>query len=172
MASPPDIWSELNDDKGGRPLVNRVVGGRVHVCIHHQAPLSSFAGMEYGVYTSRDPVRLQGLVDRPGRGKRQVVLAAQRAHGVRGLQDGIRDSCDAVFYDLGKNFFYADHDTEGLQGDVPSLGPGFQDGRRSARRGVGRVPDAEWKESYFKDWSAEGACMECRRYDQHRHRPG
>ena len=40
-----DIWSELNDDKGGRPLVNRVVGGQ-YMSASTIKPLSSFAGME------------------------------------------------------------------------------------------------------------------------------
>ena len=39
----------------------------------------------------------------------------ETGHGTRNLETGIRDSCDVVFYDLGKNFFYSEKNPEGLQ---------------------------------------------------------
>lgn len=148
-----DIWSELNDDKGGRPLVNRVVGGQ-YMSASTIKPLSSFAGMEYGVYTAETRSDCRGWWTGLGEGSGKWCWL-HKGHGVRGLQDGIRDSCDAVFYDLGKNFFYADHDTEGLQEMFRRWGLGSKTGVDLPAEGVGRVPDAEWKEGYFKDWSAE-----------------
>ncbi len=110
--------------------------------------------MEYGVYTAETRSDCRGWWTGLGEGSGKWCWL-HKGHGVRGLQDGIRDSCDAVFYDLGKNFFYADHDTEGLQEMFRRWGLGSKTGVDLPAEGVGRVPDAEWKESYFKDWSAE-----------------
>lgn len=148
-----DIWSELNDDEGGKPLVNRAVGGQ-YMSASTIKPLSAFAGMEYGVYTADTRSNCEGWwtgLDE-GSGKWCWLHAG---HGVRGLEDGIRDSCDVVFYELGKNFYYSDKDNEGLQEMFRRWGLGSATGVDLPAEGEGRVPDAEWKDSYFKDWSAQ-----------------
>lgn len=148
-----DIWSELNDDEGGRPLVNRAVGGQ-YMSASTIKPLSSFAGMEYGVYTADSRSTCTGWWTGLGEANGKACWL-HSGHGVRGLQDGIRDSCDVVFYDLGKNFYYSDGDSEGLQEMFRRWGLGSKTGIDLPAEDEGRVPDAEWKEAYFKDWSPE-----------------
>ena len=46
-----DAWSQLNDDEGGHPLLNRVIGGQ-YMSASTIKPFTSLAGMEYGVYTA------------------------------------------------------------------------------------------------------------------------
>lgn len=62
---------------------------------------------------------------------------------------------DVVFYDLGKNFFYSDGDSDGLQEMFRRWGLGSKTQVDLPAENDGRVPDAEWKEAYFKDWSPE-----------------
>lgn len=71
------------------------------------------------------------------------------------LQSGIANSCDPVFYDMGKAFFYDEQHPEGLQEVFRRWGLGKTCGIDLPSEGAGRIPDAEWKESYFTDASAE-----------------
>ena len=71
------------------------------------------------------------------------------------LQSGIANSCDPVFYDMGKAFFYDEQHSEGLQEVFRRWGLGKTCGIDLPSEGAGRIPDAEWKESYFTDASAE-----------------
>ena len=76
-------------------------------------------------------------------------------HGTMTLQSGIANSCDPVFYDMGKAFFYDEQHSEGLQEVFRRWGLGKTCGIDLPSEGAGRIPDAEWKESYFTDASAE-----------------
>ena len=148
-----DVWSELNRDDGDHPLVNRAVSGQ-YPSASTIKPFSALAGMEYGVYTADMTSNCTGWWTGlgPGSGK---WCWLHSGHGIRGLQTGIRDSCDVVFYDVGKNFFYDGDNPEGLQEVFRRWGLGKKTGIDLPSEVDGRVPDKEWKESYFKDWSAE-----------------
>ena len=117
-------------------------------------PFTSLAGMEYGVYTADMSSNCTGWWTGLGEGwgKKCWLLSG---HGPRNLETGIRDSCDVVFYDLGKNFFYDKEHPEGLQEMYRRWGLGSKTGIDLPSEESGRIPDAAWKESYFKDWSAE-----------------
>ncbi|MFR2031395.1 MAG: hypothetical protein ACLS3M_08420 [Collinsella sp.] len=52
-------------------------------------------------------------------------------HGMMTLQSGIANSCDPVFYDMGKAFFYNDQHRGPARG-LSSLGPGQDLRYRSA----------------------------------------
>ncbi|MFR2626767.1 MAG: penicillin-binding transpeptidase domain-containing protein [Collinsella sp.] len=52
-----DVWTELNDDKGSHPLLNRAISGQ-YMSASTIKPLSALAGLEFGTYTSsRRPTR-------------------------------------------------------------------------------------------------------------------
>ena len=148
-----DVWSELNSDDGGRPLLNRAIGG-LYMSASTIKPFTSFAGMEYGVYTEDMTTVCTGWWTGLGEewGK---ACWLHSGHGTRNLETGIRDSCDPVFYDVGKNFFYDEKNPEGLQEMFRRWGLGSKTGIDLPAEEAGRVPDSQWKESYFKDWSAE-----------------
>lgn len=148
-----DVWSELNRDDGDRPLINRVVSGQ-YMSASTIKPFSAFAGMEYGVYTASMSSDCRGWWTGLGEGSGKWCWLHE-GHGPRNLQTGIRDSCDVVFYDLGKNFFYDKKNPEGLQEMFRRWGFGSKTGVDLPAEAEGRVPDAAWKESFFKDWSAE-----------------
>ena len=46
-----DVWTELNDDEGSHPLLNRVISGQ-YMSASTIKPLTSLAALEYGTYTS------------------------------------------------------------------------------------------------------------------------
>ena len=148
-----DIWSELNDDKGGRPLVNRVVGGQ-YMSASTIKPLSSFAGMEYGVYTARpDPIAGAG----------GPAWAREAASGAGCTRATASVACRMASGTLATRSSTIWARTSSTPTMTPracrrcsvAWGLGSKTGVDLPAEGVGRVPDAEWKESYFKDWSAE-----------------
>ena len=145
-----DAWNELNADDGGRPLMNRAIAGE-YMSASTIKPLGALAGMEYGVYTASDTSDCTGWWTGLGEANGKWCWD-HKGHGVRGLETGIRDSCDVVFYDVGKNFYYDKEHPEGLQEMYRSFGLGSKTGVDLAGEAAGRVPDAAWKESYFKDW--------------------
>lgn len=148
-----DLWDELNSDDGGRPLLNRAVGG-LYMSASTIKPLSALAGMEYGVYTADMSTVCTGWWTGLGEANGKYCWL-HSGHGTRNLETGIRDSCDPVFYDVGKNFFYDEKNPEGLQEMFRRWGLGSKTGVDLPSEEAGRIPDAQWKESYFKDWTAE-----------------
>ena len=148
-----DAWTQLNDDKGGHPLLNRVIGGQ-YMSASTIKPFTSLAGMEYGVYTADMSSNCTGWWTGLGEGWGKKCWL-HTGHGMRNLETGIRDSCDVVFYDLGKNFFYDKNHPEGLQEMYRRWGLGSMTGIDLPSEESGRIPDAAWKESYFKDLNAE-----------------
>ena len=148
-----DLWNELNSDDGGRPLINRAIGG-LYMSASTIKPLSALAGMEYGVYTAEMSTVCTGWWTGLGEANGKHCWL-HTGHGTRTLETAIRDSCDPVFYDVGKNFFYDKENPEGLQEMFRRWGLGSKTGVDLPSEEAGRVPDAEWKESHFKDWTAE-----------------
>lgn len=148
-----DIWNELNAEDGDHALLNRVIGG-LYMSASTIKPFSSLAGMEYGVYTAGMSSNCTGWWTGLGEANGKKCWL-ETGHGTRNLETGIRDSCDVVFYDLGKNFFYDSKNPEGLQEMYRRWGLGAKTGIDLPSEEAGRVPDSEWKEAFFKDWAPE-----------------
>lgn len=148
-----DLWNELNKEDGDHPLINRVIAGS-YPSASTIKPLSAMAGIEYGVYTADMTSNCAGWWTGLGEANGKWCWL-HAGHGTRDLETGIRDSCDAVFYDLGKNFYYDKDNPEGLQEMFRRFGLGSTTGVDLIGEAEGRVPDAAWKESYFKDWSSD-----------------
>lgn len=146
-----DVWSQLNSEDGGRPLLNRAISGQ-YMSASTIKSLSALAGLEYGTYTSTQTTVCTGYWTGNGEawGKRCWLHSG---HGTMTLQSGIAHSCDPVFYDIGNAFYYDEENPEGLQEMFRRWGLGSKTGVDLPSEGEGRVPDAAWKESYFQDWS-------------------
>lgn len=148
-----DLWAQMNDDEGDHPMVNRVIAGS-YPSASTIKPLGAIAGIEYGVYSAERTSECTGWWTGLGESSGKYCWLKE-GHGVRNLETGIRDSCDVVFYDLGKDFYYNEDNPEGLQEVYRRFGLGSKTGIDLVGEAEGRVPDSEWKESYFEDWSAE-----------------
>lgn len=147
------MWTELNDDKGSHPLLNRAISGQ-YMSASTIKPLSALAGLEFGTYTSGQTTNCTGYWTGLGKSWGKYCWL-HSGHGTMTLQSGIANSCDPVFYDMGKAFFYDEQHPEGLQEVFRRWGLGKTCGIDLPSEGAGRIPDAEWKESYFTDASAE-----------------
>lgn len=150
---PSDLWNELNKEDGDHPLVNRAIAGS-YPSASTIKPLSAIAGIEYGVYTASMSTTCTGWWTGLGEANGKWCWL-HSGHGPRDLETGIRDSCDSVFYDVGKNFYYDKDNPEGLQEIFRRFGLGSKTGVDLIGEAEGRVPDAAWKESYFSDWTSE-----------------
>ena len=146
-----DDWAVLNSEDGGTPLINRAIYGQ-YMSASTIKPLSSLAALEYGLYgegsTSECPGWWTGLGESSGR-----WCWLHAGHGTMGLQSGIAHSCDAVFYDIGKSFYYDEKHSEGLQEVFKRWGLGSATGIDLPAEASGVVPTPAWKKETFSSWS-------------------
>lgn len=148
-----DTWNEFNSDEGSHPLIDRAISGQ-YMSASTIKPLAALAGMEYGVYTASQTSDCTGYWT--GLGKANGKWCWDHSgHGVIGLERGIVFSCDSVFYDVGKGFYYDKQNPEGLQEMYRRHGLGAATGIDLPGESSGRIPDKEWKNSYFKDLDAD-----------------
>lgn len=141
-----DDWSQLSDESSENPLMNRVVAGQ-YPSASTIKPLSTFAALDFGIAAPDSSYFCTGYWTGFGSAYGQYCWN-HNGHGAMNLQTGITFSCDVVFYEIGKGFYYSDHQ-EGLQDTFRKWGLGSQTGIDLPAESQGRVPDAEWKWNYF-----------------------
>lgn len=141
-----DDWEMLSSEEAGYPLLNRVTAGQ-YPSASTIKPLSTFAALNYGIASKTDQWVCSGYWTGFGSAYGQYCWNHD-GHGGVNLREGIVYSCDTVFYDIGKAFFYSDT-PEGLQETYRRWGLGQATGIDLPGELEGRVPDAEWKWSYF-----------------------
>lgn len=146
-----DDWNRLNGDDSGNPMVNRAISGQ-YMSASTIKPLSSLAALEYGAYTATQSSNCKGWWTGLGESAGRWCWN-HSGHGPQTLRLGIVNSCDAVFYDVGKAFYYDVDEHEGLQKVFRRYGLGETTGIDLPNEASGRVPDEAWKKSYFKDWT-------------------
>ena len=148
-----DDWNKLNGDGSGAPMVNRAISGQYMSASTIKA-LSSLAGLEYGMYTQTQSSDCVGFWT--GFGKSSGKWCWDHSgHGPQTLRQAIVNSCDTVFYDIAKAFWYNKDHQDGLQEVFRRFGLGTSTGIDLPSEADGRVPDAAWKKSYFSSWSDE-----------------
>ena len=146
-----DVWAQLNSEDGGTPMLNRATAGQ-YMSASTIKPLCALAGLEYGTYTASQTTVCTGFWT--GFGKTYGKWCwLHSGHGTMNLQNGITHSCDPVFYDLGKAFYDDEEHREGLQEVFRRWGLGSTCGIDLPSESAGRVPDAAWKQAYFKSYS-------------------
>ncbi len=141
-----DDWEMLASEEAGYPLMNRVTAGQ-YPSASTIKPLSTFAALNYGIADADDMWVCSGYWTGFGEAYGQYCWNHD-GHGGVNLRQGIVYSCDTVFYEIGKAFFYSDN-PEGLQETYRRWGLGQTTGIDLPGEAEGRVPDAEWKWSYF-----------------------
>ncbi|HHY45678.1 MAG TPA: penicillin-binding protein 2 [Firmicutes bacterium] len=134
-------WKELNNPTN--PLANRVT-------MFAYPPGSTFkvitatAALEEGKVTPQDRFECRGRD--PISKKACWILSKGRGHGVQDLAGGIKNSCNIVFYELGRRVgIDALAKWARLYGLGAPTGIKLDPGERS-----GLVPDREWKSRNFK----------------------
>ncbi len=145
-----DVWNTLNSDDGGHPMVNRAIAGE-YMSASTIKPLSALAALEFGIFTEDQTVNCVGWWTGMGEGNGRWCYL-HSGHGIMNLRNGIVMSCDTVFYEIGKGFYYDEQNPEGLQQVFRSWGLGERTGVDLPAESSGRVPDAEWKYNYFSNY--------------------
>jgi penicillin-binding protein 2 len=142
-----DDWSALSSDDSHTPMVNRAISGQ-YPSASTIKPLSTFAALNYGIANVNSTYDCTGYWTGFGSAYGKYCWN-HSGHGVLGLVGGITYSCDVVFYEIGKGFYYSDN-KEGLQETYKQWGLGSKEGIDLPGEAEGRVPDAEWKWNYYK----------------------
>jgi penicillin-binding protein 2 len=145
-----DDWNNLSSEDAGDPLMNRAVAGQ-YMSASTIKPLSTLAALDYGIADSSTSYYCSGYWTGFGEDYGQYCWN-HNGHGYMNLENGIIYSCDSVFYEIGKAFYYSD-DSEGLQKTFRKWGLGSVTGIDLPGEAEGRVPDAEWKWNYFSSYS-------------------
>ncbi|SER39616.1 penicillin-binding protein 2 [Parafannyhessea umbonata] len=141
-----DDWNQLSSESAHNPLLNRAVSGQ-YPSASTIKPLSTFAALDYGIANTGSTYNCTGYWTGFGSGFGQYCWQ-RSGHGLMTLQTGITFSCDVVFYEIGKGFFYSDT-PNGLQDTFRKWGLGSKSGIDLPAEASGRVPDADWKWNYF-----------------------
>ncbi|MBY4798067.1 penicillin-binding protein 2 [Collinsella sp. AGMB00827] len=143
-------WERLNGEKSGTPMLNRAIAGQ-YMSASTIKVLSSLAALEFGAYTTSQTSLCTGWWTGLGEAAGRWCYNHD-GHGIQNLRQGIVNSCDAVFYDIGKSFFYDASDSEGMQKVFRRWGLGSLTDIDLPGEFAGRIPDAAWKREFFSDW--------------------
>ena len=141
-------WATLNDKKSEFPLTNRAIMAQYPAASTFKA-MVFLAGLEYGITTPSSTYDCKGKW--VGMGKQWSKWCWNHGgHGIETLMDGVRDSCDTVFYEVGYKFYKVGG--EKLQKFARRYGFGAKSGIDLPGETEGRIPDAAWKAKYNQDY--------------------
>lgn len=141
-------WRALTSKGSEYPLTNRAIMAQYPPASTFKA-FTGLAGLHYGLTRQWATYRCDGAWT--GMGEQWKKYCWNRSgHGIESFVDGIKDSCDTVFYEIGYAF-YKDGQ-ERLQKFVRRFGYGSVTGIELPGEARGRVPDAAWKRAFNEDY--------------------
>ncbi len=135
-------WEKLSDEKSGYPLMNKAISG-LFPAASTIKPISTFAALDYGMANPDSMYHCTGYWTGMGKDHGKKCWD-EHGHGDINLQNGITYSCDVVFYEIAKNFYFSNN-PEGLQETYRKWGLGKPTGVDLPAEVKGRIPDAKWK---------------------------
>lgn len=139
-------WKKLNDDPL-RPFQNRPVASSYPVGSVFKV-VTMAAGLDKGGFTPESSFDCNGRWDGLGNGQALGDWVPQ-GHGRLNLFQGLVESCNIVFYEVGKKLDSIDPDL------LPSYARGFGYGQPTGLEGLeeasGLVPDPAWKSANRPD---------------------
>lgn len=137
-------WRSLTSTSSEFPLTNRAIMGQYPPASTFKAVVG-LAGLQNKVTSQWKQYQCRGLWT--GMGKQWSKWCWNHSgHGTETFMDGIADSCDTVFYEIGYEFYKSKG--EKLQQFSREFGYGAKTGIDLPGEMTGRVPDAAWKKSY------------------------
>ena len=141
-------WAKLTAKSSEYPLTNRAIMAQYPAASTFKA-VTGLAGLEYGMTTPGSTYDCEGKWIGMG-AKWKKYCWNHAGHGYESFMDGIQDSCDVVFYEIGHRF-YKDKG-EKLQKYARRFGFGVTSGIDLPGEAAGRVPDAKWKAAYNENY--------------------
>ena len=144
-------WEDLQAESANYPMLNRAIAGQYPPGSVIK-PLTAFAALDNGIATPSSSWVCTGWWTWSGNQSDTAGMKCwqESGHGGINLADGITFSCDVVFYEIGKGFYYSNDNPEGMQQTFREYGLGQKTGVDLPGEEAGRVPDAAWKWEYFK----------------------
>lgn len=155
-----DVWDLYSTEESYYPLLNRAISGTYPAASTYKA-FTSLAGLKHGFADGTRDWNCEGSWDGFNSGDWQKCWNTY-GHGPINLHSGIVVSCDIVFYEIAKDFFYAGRTQGGtisdtaLQEEIAQFGFGKQTGIDLSGEEAGRIPTAEWKAQHWSDVPTEG----------------
>jgi len=150
---PSDLWNSLMDDETA-PLINKAIGGQY-------PPGSTFklvvalAGLESGAIGLDHHVTCGGTYTLGGH-TFYCDEYKNGGHGTLGLVEGIAQSCDVYFYDVGNRT-----GIDAIAAMANRLGLGDKTGLDLPNEHSGTIPSTAWKRKrYHEPWYA-GETISC-----------
>jgi len=141
-------WEALTSKESEFPLTNRAIMAQYPAASTFKA-MTGLAGLEAGVTTPGSTYECEGKW--VGMGEQWKKYCWDHGgHGTESFMEGIKDSCDVVFYEIGYRF-YKDKD-EKLQKFARRFGFGSKNGIDLPGEVSGRIPDAAWKSKYNENY--------------------
>ncbi|MBR0404817.1 MAG: penicillin-binding protein 2 [Eggerthellaceae bacterium] len=155
-----DVWDLYSTEESYYPLLNRAISGTYPAASTYKA-FTSLAGLKYGFANTKKTWQCAGSWDGFNSGDWQNCWLLS-GHGNINLNDGIRVSCDVVFYEIAKDFFYAgvtqggDISDTAMQEEIAKFGFGKATGIDLSGEEPGRIPTPDWKAQHWSDVPTEG----------------
>lgn len=143
-----DDWTALQSEESDNPLMNRAIAGQ-YPSASTIKPFSTFAALDNGIADDKSEYECTGWWTGFGEASGQYCWE-HSGHGKMNLVTGITNSCDVVFYEIGKGFFESD-DPEAFQAKLHEWGLGELTGIDLPGESIGRIPDADWKWNYYTE---------------------
>ena len=150
-----DMWSLYTQNSEFQPLLNRVIAGNYAAASTFKA-FTGLAGLAYGFADTGRSWDCTGSWDGFNTGAPQKCWL-RTGHGAIGFREGIVESCDTVFYEIGKSFFQAGASQGGTISDtamqeyVEKYGFGKTTGIDIPSEAAGRIPTPQWKAEHWAD---------------------
>lgn len=154
-----DLWELYARTEDFKPLLNRVVDGTYAAASTFKA-FTGLAGLAYGFADTSRAWDCTGSWDGFNTGAPQRCWL-RTGHGAIGFREGIVQSCDTVFYEIGKGFFDAGVSQGGtlsdtaLQDYLKRYKFGSKTGIDLPSESSGVIPTPEWRAEQFKDYPEE-----------------
>lgn len=141
-------WRSLTSTESEYPLANRAIMAQYPPASTFKA-FTGLAGLQNGVTRQWATYLCQGRWT--GMGEQWKKWCWNHSgHGVESFMQGIVDSCDVVFYEIGYSFYK--RPGEQLQKFARGFGFGSPTGIDLPGETDGRVPDAAWKKKYNENY--------------------
>ncbi len=154
-----DMWDSFNTEESRYPLMNRAIAGTYPAASTLKAFVSSGA-LAYDIADDESKYNCTGTWTGFGPDYPQDCWLLS-GHGEMDIVNGIANSCDVVFYEIGKAFFEKADElgSDCLQNYICTFGFGSTTGIDLFGEALGRIPTPEWKQEYFKDVPEEAQWM-------------
>lgn len=153
-----DTWDLYTTPQAYDPLLNRAISGAYPAASTFKA-FTGLAALEYGFAGAGKTWDCTGSWDGFHTGVPQMCWK-HSGHGTLDFRGGVVNSCDVVFYNLGKQFYDAGtvngtiSDTA-MQETIEKYGFGATTGIDLASEAAGRVPTPQWRAEHFKNQPME-----------------